>query len=153
MSSVNMVILVGNLTADPEVRFAPDGKAITTLRLATNKRFKDRDGVTQEKAEFHRVVFFGKAGETLGEHARKGSLLFVEGELSTRKWTDKKEVVHYSTEIVGGRFQFLGGGKREPDAGDAPAGSVREAARASVPAAAVPAGGGAFDDMADDIPF
>jgi single-strand DNA-binding protein len=152
MSSVNLVILVGHLGADPELRYSPDGKPVANLRLATSKVYKDRDGERQEKTEWHRVVAFNKTAEVLGEYAKKGSLLFVEGEISTRSWTDKEEQKRYSTEVICNRFQFLGGGgQRERDPAEAPAGSVREQGRQ--PAAAAPARGTGFDDMDDDIPF
>lgn len=141
MSSVNMVILVGHLGKDPEVRYTAGGDAITTLSLATTETWKDKAGAKQEKTEWTRCVFFGKGGEVIAEHARKGSLLFVEGKLSTRKWTDKQEQTRYSTEVIGGRFQFLGGGKREPE---------REEP-ASAPTKQRDPGG--FDEMGDDIPF
>lgn len=153
MSSVNLVVLVGRLGQDPEVRYSADQKPIANLSLATSKAYKDKAGEKQETTTWHRVVAFGKTAETLGEHARKGALLYVDGELSTRSWTDKQEQKRYTTEVVVNRFQFLGGGKREPDAGDAPAGSVREKAREPDATAATGRLPGGFDEMDDDIPF
>ena len=109
MSGVNKVILMGHLGRDPEMRYMPDGTAVGTLNLATSETFKDRDGNKQERTEWHRVVFWGRAAEIAGEYLHKGSMAYVEGRLQTRKWTDKEGQERYSTEIRGDRLQLIGG--------------------------------------------
>jgi single-strand DNA-binding protein len=111
---VNKVILVGNLGQDPEVRYTPGGAAITNISIATSESWKDKNtGQMQEKAEWHKVVFFGKLAEIAGEYLRKGSQVYVEGKLQTRKWQDKQGQDRYSTEVVVDSFtgvmQMLGG--------------------------------------------
>jgi len=110
---VNKVILVGNLGKDPEVRFTQDGKAITNLTLATSESWKDQSGQVQEKTEWHRVAIFGKLAEIAGEYLRKGSQVYFEGQLQTRKWTNKEGQDQYTTEIkvdsFNGVMQMLGG--------------------------------------------
>jgi len=152
MASVNKVIIVGNLGRDPETRYMPDGGAITNISVATTDKWKDKNGEMQEKTEWHRVAFFGKLAEIAGEYLKKGSQVYVEGRLQTRKWQDKDGADKYTTEIVASQMQMLGsrqgmgGGDRE--APDRDAGSSKPAGK---PAAK--AGGGKFDDMEDDIPF
>ncbi len=107
---VNKVILVGNLGADPEVRYMPSGGQITNVRLATSESWRDKaSGDMQERTEWHRVVFFGKLAEIAGEYCRKGSQIYVEGSLRTRKWQDQSGQDRYSTEIVASEMQLLGG--------------------------------------------
>jgi single-strand DNA-binding protein len=150
MASVNKVILIGNLGADPETRYLPSGDAVTNIRIATTDTWKDKSGEKQEHTEWHRVAFFGKTAEIAGEYLKKGSPVYVEGRIRTRKWQDKEGQERYSTEIVGDRMQLLGGRggggaesmQREPVAAGA-------AAAKSAPRK----GGGAFDEMDDDIPF
>jgi single-strand DNA-binding protein len=108
MASVNKVILLGHLGADPETRFLPSGEAVCNLRLATSESFKDKSGAKQEHTEWHRVSFFGKTAEIATEYLKKGSPVYVEGRIRTRKWTDKEGQERYSTEIVGDRMQLLG---------------------------------------------
>ncbi|MCA1922729.1 single-stranded DNA-binding protein SSB1 [Buttiauxella noackiae] len=119
---VNKVILVGNLGQDPEVRYMPNGGAVANITLATSESWRDKQtGETKEKTEWHRVVLFGKLAEVAGEYLRKGSQIYIEGALQTRKWTDQAGVEKYTTEIVvnvGGTMQMLGGRA----AGGAPAG-------------------------------
>ncbi|APQ14695.1 single-stranded DNA-binding protein (plasmid) [Pseudomonas oryzihabitans] len=114
---VNKVILVGNAGADPEVRYMPNGSPVTTITLATSESWKDKQtGQQQERTEWHRVVFFGKLAEIVGEYARKGSQLYVEGQLRTRKWQGQDGQDRYTTEIVvdiNGSMQLLGGGARQ----------------------------------------
>ena len=110
MASVNKVILVGNLGADPETRYLPSGDAVTNVRLATTDRFKDKaSGDMKESTEWHRVAFFGRLAEVAGEYLKKGSSIYVEGRIRTRKWTDQAGQERYSTEIVGEQMQMLGG--------------------------------------------
>lgn len=120
---VNKVILVGNLGNDPEVRYLPNGGAVANLTLATSESWRDKQtGETKEKTEWHRVVLFGKLAEVAGEYLRKGSQIYIEGALQTRKWTDNAGVEKYTTEIVvnvGGTMQMLGG-KQEGDNGNKP---------------------------------
>lgn len=119
---VNKVILVGNLGQDPEVRYMPNGGAVANITLATSESWRDKQtGETKEKTEWHRVVLFGKLAEVAGEYLRKGSQVYIEGSLQTRKWTDQAGVEKYTTEIVvnvGGTMQMLGGRQ----GGGAPAG-------------------------------
>lgn len=145
MASVNKVILIGNLGRDPEVRYLPDGGAVTNVSVATTDSWKDKNGEKQEKTEWHRVAFFGKLAEIAGEYLKKGSQVYIEGKLTTRKWQDKEGKDRYTTEIVADRMQMLGsrqgGGERE----SAPRSSAK-------PAGAKPAGS-KFDDFEHDIPF
>jgi single-strand DNA-binding protein len=155
MASVNKVIIIGNLGRDPETRYMPEGGAITNISVATTDTWKDKNGEKQEKTEWHRVAFFGKLAEIAGEYLKKGSQVYVEGRLQTRKWQDKDGQDKYTTEIVANVMQMLGsrqgagGGAPDRDAGGEREGGSRPAARA---AAAKPAGG-KFDDLEDDIPF
>ena len=157
MASVNKVILIGNLGRDPETRYMPDGGAITNISIATTDVWKDKNGEKQEKTEWHRVAFFGKLAEIAGEYLKKGSQVYVEGRLQTRKWQDKDGQDKYTTEIVADRMQMLGsrqgmgGGDRDRGAGGG--GEDRGAAGAAKPAAKPAAKGGKFDDFEDDIPF
>lgn len=106
---MNKSQLIGRLGADPETRYLPDGRAVTNLSIATSKRFKDRNsGEQREHTEWHKVVFFGKQAEIIGEHTIKGSLLYVEGELRTRSFEDNNNIKRYVTEILGQQFEFLG---------------------------------------------
>jgi single-strand DNA-binding protein len=152
MASVNKVILVGNLGADPEVRYMPSGDAITNARLATTDSWKDKNGEKQEKTEWHRVSFFGKLAEIAGEYLKKGSQIYVEGRLQTRKWQDKEGQDRYTTEIVADKMQMLGGrsgGGNSFEVMDKESGGAPPASKAAKPAKT----GGEFDDFEDDIPF
>ncbi len=154
MASVNKVILVGNLGRDPETRYMPDGAAITNASLATTFAWTDRaSGEKKEETEWHRIVFRGRLAEIAGEYLKKGSQVYVEGRLRTRKWQDKEGHDRYTTEIVADTMQMLGsraggGEPREPakPASPEPAAKPQSAAAAKKP-------GGKFDDMEDDIPF
>lgn len=138
---INKVILVGNLGQDPDTRYMPNGKAVTNIRIATSEQWKDREsGDQKEKTEWHTVVLFDKLGEIAGEYLRKGSQVYIEGSLRTRKWQDKEGKDRYSTEIVARDMQMLGG---RAQGGERPA--RQESAPASEPAPAD------FDDS--DIPF
>jgi single-strand DNA-binding protein len=158
MASVNKVILIGNLGRDPETRYMPDGGAITNISVATTDVWKDKNGEKQEKTEWHRVAFFGKLAEIAGEYLKKGSQVYVEGRLQTRKWQDKEGVDKYTTEIVADRMQMLGSRQGMGGGGaDREAPAERESAPARGAGAAKPAAakaaGGKFDDFEDDIPF
>jgi single-strand DNA-binding protein len=106
---VNKVILVGNLGADPEVRFTPSGQAVANFRIATSESWTDKSGQKQERTEWHRIVVWGKLGELCGEYLAKGRQCFVEGRLQTREWTDKENKKNYTTEVVASNVVFLGG--------------------------------------------
>jgi single-strand DNA-binding protein len=154
MASVNKVILVGNLGRDPETRYSPDGAAITNVSVATTFRWRDKaSGELKEETEWHRVAFFGKLAETAGQYLKKGSQVYVEGRLRTRKWQDKDGQDRYSTEIRGDVMQMLGRreGGGEPRAESAPGPKAAGAQAAASAAAKKPAG--KFDDLEDDIPF
>ena len=149
MASVNKVILIGNLGADPETRYLPSGDAVTNIRIATTDTWKDKSGEKQEHTEWHRIAFFGKTAEIAGEYLKKGSPVYVEGRIRTRKWQDKEGQERFSTEIVGDRMQLLGGRG---------GGGAESMAREPVSAGAAPSKaparkGGGFDEMDDDIPF
>ena len=180
MASVNKVILIGNLGKDPETRFAPSGDAICNITLATTETWRDKaSGEKREATEWHRVVFFGKLAEIAGQYLKKGSPVYVEGSLRTRKWQDKDGQDRYTTEIRADEMKMLGGrqgmggadapSRSEGGYGGAPtggsgggrdssyggAGAYGGAPAPSAPAAAKkPAGGGgSFDNFDDDIPF
>ncbi|HWP11677.1 MAG TPA: single-stranded DNA-binding protein [Ramlibacter sp.] len=161
MASVNKVIIVGNLGRDPEMRSFPSGDRVANVTIATTDKWKDKQtGEMKEATEWHRVVFNGRLAEIVGEYLRKGSQVYVEGSLRTRKWTDKDGIEKYTTEIRADQMQMLGSrqGMGGPAADDDEGGSQRRAAPASrpaAPAAAKPASKPAtgFDDMDDDIPF
>ena len=171
MASVNKVILVGNLGKDPETRYMPDGAAVTNFSIATTDQWKDKSGEKQEKTEWHRISTFQRLAEIAGEYLKKGSQVYIEGRLQTRKWTDKDGVEKYTTEIIADKMQMLGsrqgmggdggdgggssGGGRGPSSGgDYPRGSSGSAGGAAKPAGPAKAGAAAkFDDFEDDIPF
>ena len=144
---INKVILVGNLGADPETKYGPSGDAITNLRIATSESWTDKNtGQKQERTEWHRVVIFKKLAEIAAEYLRKGSQVYIEGSLRTRKWQDKEGKDQYMTEIVANDMTMLGG----KGGGDAQAPERRQERK---PAAAAPAAGGFDDNLDDDIPF
>src|SRR3954462_11131176 len=109
MAGVNKVILVGNLGADPEVRFTPSGQSVANFRIATSETWVDTNQQKQERTEWHRIVVWGKLGELCGEYLKKGRQCFVEGRLQTREWTDKENKKNYTTEVVANNVVFLGG--------------------------------------------
>jgi single-strand DNA-binding protein len=155
MASVNKVIVVGNLGADPETRYLPSGEAVTNIRVATTDRWKDKaSGEMKEATEWHRIAFFGRLAEVAGEYLKKGSQVYVEGSLRTRKWQDKEGHDRYSTEIRGDVMQMLGSRSGSGEPRPAPAGGEAAESRSEAPARAAPKKpAGKFDDMADDIPF
>ena len=152
MASVNKVILVGNLGADPESRYMPNGDAVVNIRLATTESWKDKaSGEKRELTEWHRVVFYRKLAEIAGQYLKKGSQVYIEGRIRTRKWQDKDGQERYTTEIEAEEMKMLGGrqGQGEPSSyggSEAPAPSY---GGAKPSAAKKPS----FDDMDDDIPF
>lgn len=151
MASVNKVILIGNLGKDPEVRYMPSGEAIANISVATTDSWKDKSGEKQEKTEWHRVSFFGKLAEIVGEYLKKGSQVYVEGRLQTRKWQDKEGQDKYTTEIVADRMQMLGG--RSGAGGGESMATERASSASSSTAKPAAKGKGDFDDFEDDIPF
>lgn len=150
---VNKVILIGNLGADPETRFMPSGGAVTNVRLATSESWKDRNtGQQQERTEWHRVVFFNKLGEIAGEYLKKGSKVYIEGSIRTRKWQGQDGQDRYTTEIVASEMQMLDGrgegGQGGGFGGGQPA--AQQSGGSSDFNSQAPADDGGFDD---DIPF
>ena len=149
---INKVILIGNLGAAPEIRYAASGGAIATVRLATAESWRDKEsGEQQERTEWHRVVFFGRTAEVVEQYLRKGSQIYVEGRLQTRKWQDRDGNDKYTTEIVANEMQMLGGRGGGGGGGGATAGAAAGAGSDSAPSrgAAEPPMG----DFDDDIPF
>ena len=174
MASVNKVILVGNLGRDPEIRYLPSGDPVANITIATSSKYKGKDGNMVEETEWHRVTFFGKLAEIVGQYLKKGRSVYVEGRIKTRKYTDKDGVEKYATDIIANEMQMLGSreGMGEPsgdydgggDSGEgggysrqAPAARPAQRPAAPPPAArqapaqSKPSSG--FDDMDDDIPF
>lgn len=152
MASVNKVILIGNLGADPESRYMPNGDQVVTLRLATTDAWKDKTtGEKKESTEWHRVVLWRKLAEIAAQYLKKGQQVYIEGQLKTRKWTDKDGQDRYTTEISGDSLKMLG--SRPTGSDSAPASRPAQGAPAA-PAAAPGGGGqGGFNDFEDDIPF
>ena len=157
MASVNKVILVGNLRADPEVRYMSNGEAVANVRLATTESWKDKNsGEKREVTEWHRVVFYRKLAEIVGQYLKKGSSVYIEGRIRTRKWQDKEGQERYTTEIEATEMQMLGGrqsaasssGGEAEYGGSMPSSSSGGGSRPA-PAKKAPS----FDTMDDDIPF
>jgi len=163
MASVNKVILVGNCGRDPEVRYLPSGQAVANVSIATTSRRKDRNsGEFVEETQWHRVTFFERLAEVVGEYVKKGTPIYVEGRLTYRKYTDKDGIEKNATDIVASEMQLLGGrqGMGGPSGDDGggysrPAAAPRAAAPAprQAPAPAPARQSSGFDDMDDDIPF
>jgi len=178
MASVNKVIIVGNLGRDPEMRTFPSGDQVANVTIATTDKWKDKQtGEMREATEWHRVVFNGRLAEIVGQYLRKGSQVYVEGSLRTRKWTDQAGVEKYSTEIRADQMQMLGsrasgggggpgggghagggrgrrrGGHPAPRPGRPPPRPRAPPPRRPAPAPAAPRAASGFDDMDDDIPF
>jgi single-strand DNA-binding protein len=150
---VNKVILVGNLGADPETRSMPSGMTVTNIRIATSESWKDKaSGAQQERTEWHNIALFGRLGEISAEYLRKGSQVYVEGKLRTRKWQDKQGNDRFTTEIIADNMQMLGA-----RAGGAPAASGERGAGANAPPRddydQSPAPAGGKEEFDDDIPF
>jgi single-strand DNA-binding protein len=158
MASVNKAIIVGNLGRDPETRYMPNGDAVTNIAVATTESWKDKQtGEKKELTEWHRVTFYRKLSEIAGQYLKKGSSVYLEGKLQTRKWTDKDGVERYTTEIVADTMQMLGSkGGQAKDSDDqrnyadgAKANQAAQPRRQAAPASS----GGSFSDMDEDIPF
>ncbi len=154
MASVNKVILVGNLGRDPETRYTTGGEAVTNVSIATTDTWKDKAGEKQERTEWHRVAFFGKLAEIAGEYLKKGSQVYVEGRLQTRKWQDKEGQEKYTTEIIADRMQMLGSraGAGGGGGGGEPPPERERGAGGGKPGSSAPAKKN-VDDLDDDIPF
>ncbi len=159
---INKVILIGNLGQDPEVRYMPSGGAVTNITLATSETWKDKQtGEPKEKTEWHRVVFMGKLAEVAGEYLKKGSQVYVEGKLQTRKWQDQSGQERYTTEVMvdgfSGVMQMLGGkqqaGGQGQGAGQAPASRQQQGRPAQQNSAPAPVYNEPPMDFDDDIPF
>lgn len=151
--SVNKAILIGRLGKDPETRYMTNGEAVTNVSLATSENYKDKNGEKQERTEWHNLVFYRRLAEIAGEYLKKGSLIYVEGRIQTRKWQDKEGKDRYTTEIVANEMKMLGG---KPGGGSFEVVENQASAPArSAPAAkpAAPAGKSNFDNFDDDIPF
>jgi single-strand DNA-binding protein len=145
---VNKVILIGNLGNDPDIRYTAGGAAVANISLATAESWRDKEsGEKQERTEWHRVVFFGRLAEIVGEYLRKGSQVYVEGRLQTRKWQDKEGTDRYTTEIVANEMQMLGSRSGGSASIDSPPPRQDNAQKSESPPAA------ADDDFDDDIPF
>ena len=150
--SVNKVILIGHLGADPETRVMPSGMTVANVRLATSENWKDKQsGETQERTEWHSVALFGRLGEIAAEYLRKGSQVYIEGRLRTRKWQDKEGRDRYTTEIIANDMQMLGG--RGGSGGGGGGGYADSAGSAPATTREAPAPAGAQEDFDDDIPF
>src|SRR5574340_1112625 len=150
MASVNKCILVGNLGRDPEMRYLPSGQAVANLAIATTEAYKDKQGAKQEHTEWHRVSFFDKTAEVCGQYLKKGSQVYIEGSIRTRKYTDKDGVEKYSTEIRGDPMQMRG---RRNDSSDGPTQEQRQNRQAARDISQQGGMRGGFDDMEDDIQF
>lgn len=139
MASVNKVILLGNLGKDPEIKYMSNGEAVANIALATTEAWKDKNGEKKEKTDWHRIVFYRKLAEIVGEYCKKGKSIYVEGRLETRKWQDKSGQDRYTTEIIATDMKLLG--------------SKPSDAHESRPANKQQSTGTGFDDMQDDLPF
>jgi single-strand DNA-binding protein len=172
LASINKVTLIGNLGKDPEMRYMPSGEAIANLTLATTDNWKDKTGAKQEKTEWHRISMFGRIAEVAGEYLKKGSSVYIEGRLQTRKWQDKDGQDRYTTEIVANEMKMLGGrpgggggggeattsfddsdrGERSSERGGSTPRSTGQPMGSGAPGAAAPKKA-KLDDFDDDIPF
>jgi single-strand DNA-binding protein len=156
---INKVILIGHLGADPETRAMPSGMSVANLRLATTENWKDKQsGEQQERTEWHNVALFGRLGEIAAEYLRKGSQVYIEGRLRTRKWQDKEGRDRYTTEIIGNEMQMLGGRGGGGGGGgggnrDTGAGLPDTSPRSELPENAAAGAGASRDEFDDDIPF
>ena len=148
MASINKVIVVGNLGKDPETRYMPNGEAVTNITVATTDSWKDKNtGEKKDQTEWHRITFYRKLAEVAGQYLKKGSQVYIEGRLQTRKWADKGGVERYTTEIIADVMQMLGG----RPSGDVSA-NTNTNARSKPKQQSTPSAAG-FEDMDDDIPF
>jgi single-strand DNA-binding protein len=147
MASVNKVILIGNLGKDPDLRYTPGGAAVVNFPIATNERWKDKNGQPQERTEWHNIVLWGRLAEIANDYLKKGSSVYIEGRLQTRSWDDRDGNKRYTTEVVGNQMQMLG---RQADAGDR---MPEEKAKEDLGAEPGPESEGGTDEVDDDLPF
>lgn len=157
---INKVILIGNVGGDPDVRSLPNGNAVTTVSIATSETWKDKQtGEKQDRTEWHRVVFFNRLGEIAGEYVKKGTKIYIEGSLRTRKWQDQQGQDRYTTEIIGNEMQLLdsrGGMSSSNDDMGAPQGATRSNMNRNqnnAPAMSAESAHDGFELLDDDIPF
>lgn len=148
MNGVNKVIIVGTLGKDPELRYTGSQKAVCNLNLATNRQWKDDSGAQHKETEWHKIVLFDRQAEVANEYLTKGSQVYIEGRLQTRKWTDKNGQDRWTTEIVGREMQFLGGGRQNQAPNQPQQQEQKPVQQPGEPAGAPPGG-----DFEDDIPF
>jgi single-strand DNA-binding protein len=150
MAAINKVILIGNLGADPEIRYTGDGQPVANLRMATTERWRNREGERGERTEWHRIVAFGRTAEIMGQYLKKGRQVYIEGRLQTRSWEDKEGNTRYTTEIVCTNMQMLGSRADAVDTGDS-----SDEDRAQGAAAGAESGGPGEDvsEEDDDLPF
>jgi single-strand DNA-binding protein len=156
MAGVCKVILLGNLGKDPEVRYMPSGTAVAGFSLATSERFKDKDGNTQERTEWHQVSLFGRQAEIAGEYLRKGSQVYIEGRIRTEKYTDKEGIERYATKIIGDRMTLVGSRRDDDGATDDGGGARAERKQTrsgSGGGRPTPSSTPEYEDLDDDIPF
>ena len=143
---INKVIIVGNVGQDPETRYMPSGSAVTNLTVATNESWKDKQsGEQKERTEWHRVAMFGRLAEIAAEYLKKGSQVYIEGKLRTRKWQDKSGSERYTTEVIADEMQMLGGGRSSGGGSSSMGGSE--------PSGPAPGPSGDEGEFDDDIPF
>ena len=145
--SVNKVILVGRLGKDPATHYMPNGEAVTNATLATSENWTDKSGEKQSKTEWHNLTFYRRLAEVAGEYLKKGSMIYVEGKLATRKWQDKEGKDRYTTDIIVGEMQMLSSKSEGSTDRPAPANSSQPATTSK------PGAGQGFDNFGDDIPF
>ncbi len=145
MASVNKVILVGNLGRDPELRYIPSGQAVANFTLATNERWRDKEGNNQERTEWHRIVVWGKSAENCAQYLQKGRSVYIEGKLQTQEWEDKEGNKRKTTEVVAQTVQFLGG-RGGAESGGGPTGDSGSSGTGS-------GGGGSSGPASSDVPF
>ncbi|MDR2925834.1 MAG: single-stranded DNA-binding protein [Azoarcus sp.] len=157
MASVNKVILIGNLGRDPEIRYMTSGEAVANVTIATSESWKDKNsGEQKEQTEWHRVVFYRRLAEIVGQYLKKGSQVYVEGRIRTRKWTDKDGQERYTTEVEASEMKMLGrreGGGDAPMQRDSGTNYAPEASPAPTASKAPAGDSGGFGNFDDDIPF
>ncbi len=149
MASVNKVILVGNLGRDPELRYIPSGQAVANFTLATNDRWRDKEGNNQERTEWHRIVVWGKSAENCAQYLQKGRSVYIEGRLQTREWEDKDGNKRQTTETIAQTVQFLGGRGGAGGGGESGAGTTGDSGSSS----AGDGGGQPSGPPSSDVPF
>lgn len=150
MASLNKVQLIGNCGRDPEVKYLPSGEPVANITIATSSKYKSKSGEMVEETEWHRIAFFGKLAEIVGQYLRKGRSVYVEGRIKTRKYTDKDGIEKYATDIIANEMQMLGGRDDQQDSAPQQRQPQRQEPQRTAPAKTH---GSGFDDMDDDVPF